>query len=272
MLPILLQIGPVAIYSSLVVLSIGAIASLFVIWKRGGELRFEEETLMDTSFSIMFWSMIVSRIAYIALNYQELGFNPLRWINIVSYPGMFWFAGLLAFLVLIWQKAEVLKWDPFTLADCLVVALSLLQVFAVLANFLNGTNIGIPTSLFVGLQFPGMIDKRHPIQLYQFLLYIALFSLLWRLEGIYRTFDWYKAGKSQAKTGFIVSSYLIASSLIGLTMTGLKESTFQVAGVTFDYVLHSTYFLLGIYWMYLRSGKSGKNTKNQKIVLPWVKK
>lgn len=273
MFPVLLRIGPMRFYTYGVFIVVGMIASLFVMWKRGRELHFDEKQLFDAVFSMGLWVLVVSRLTYILLHWPQFGFDVLSWLNIAGQPGFEWSGGLIGLLFGAVRQSGERRWDVFSLLDVMVTALAILQVFLGLGAFFNGSGIGLPTS-FLGVQFPGLLDQRHPVQLYEAFLYLLLFVMLWWLEYVYRTIAWYKGRRSEAQSGFLFCIYLIGYGLIAFATSLLRDSSGLVGGLWIISLIRIGWALTGVWLLYSRAGtriawaEVLRESVNKQLVLP----
>ncbi|MBI1872137.1 hypothetical protein HYS10_01825, partial [Candidatus Collierbacteria bacterium] len=96
----------------------------------------------------------------------------------------------------------------------------------------------------VGLIFGGEVSLvwQLPKGLLLGLILLVCFVWLWRLEREYRTFEWYRYRKTQARSGFIFGSFLI---LFGVAI-----------GVFGQFVLGILMLILGVIFIYYRSGRT----------------
>ena len=74
----------------------------------------------------------------------------------------------------------------YDVADLTVIPAALALVFGRIANFINGEFYGTPTNLPWGVVFPNAKENpeavRHPVQLYESLKNMFIFSALWMLK------------------------------------------------------------------------------------------
>lgn len=261
MFPILFSIGPFKLYSVLIFLFIAFFAGLFVIYKRGIELRFDEEELFNAVFWILFCLLVGSRFIYVVTHLAAIGLNPIDWINIITKPGFSTSGALLGLIVGLVTSARKRKWDVYMLGDVVVTGLSLSQVFIFAGSLFNGNGFGTPTTMPWGVTLPGALIKRHPIQLLEMIAYTTLFIFLYRIEQKYRTLAWYKGKRSQAQSGFVMACYFIAVGIIGLLLDMWRDPE-HLAFLRFDVLTHFGLLLFGIWVMMHRSGTLFKSKKN----------
>ena len=117
-----------------------------------------------------------ARLAYVAANWPEYAREPIRILNIregglVFYGG--WFGGMVALLLFARAKKEPL----LPLADFTISAIPLAHAVGRVGCFLNGCCYGCPTDVRWGVFLEGAV--RHPTQLYEALLNLAVYALMW---------------------------------------------------------------------------------------------
>lgn len=253
MLPIIFSVGPFTLYSFGLILFIAFFAFTFVVWKRGRELHFDEEKLFDAVFVILFWYVIGARFGYVMEHWEDFQENLWSVFNLIGRPGMMYYTGLIAASIAAYTKARSNKWDVYSLGDVLAVALSLALSLMAFGMFLNGSGVGVATDLPIGIIFPGMLEKRLPIQLLEVVLYGGLFVMLWWLENRYRTFSWYKGKRSEANSGFLLSVFLIGHGLIGFLVTWLRPASLLLRQIRFDWLYFLVMAILGLILLIRRS-------------------
>jgi phosphatidylglycerol:prolipoprotein diacylglycerol transferase len=256
MLPIIFSLGPITIYSYGLLLFLGFLFGLFVIWKRSREESFEEEEVFDAVVISNLYAIVGARVIYILLNFQSFGPDVIAFFNLIGKPGFSLFGGLAGGILGLALQTNKRKWDFFEFSDIVSLGLTLTFVLGWLGSFLNGTSPGIETQSPLGLTFPGVYQKRHPVQLYFMILYLILFVYLWWAEGKYRTFEWYSQGKSGAKPGFLFFSFLLFSGLFGLILSPLIPAQFVVLGLSISTWLWIIIIIIGSLGIYLRSGRN----------------
>ncbi len=256
MLPILWSAGPFHLRTINLFLVLAFFVSGFFFWRKSREEHYEEDETFDGFLVSMVASLVIARIGFVVTNFGAFGWDVLKWLDLYSHPGFSGFFGIIGSLVVFYRFAQKRRWDGFEILDFWVTALSAgLSIFW-LGSFFDGSGFGKTTNLPWGMVFPGVFDKHHPNQLYLFVVYLLLAWYLSYLEYHYRTFEWYKAKRKSAQTGFLVSVFLIIQGIIELVFTWLSPAApvfFQVQlGVIYGIVL-----LVGGGWLMLdRSGRT----------------
>jgi phosphatidylglycerol:prolipoprotein diacylglycerol transferase len=237
MLPVIFSIGPFTLYTFVVVMCVAVFAGLFVIWKRGRELHFEENELFDVVFICLGWMFVAARVGYGLLHIADFGYQLGNWLNVIAKPGWFFPAGLFGAAIALIIECKKRKWDLFQVSDILVTGLALVHAFIGLATWLSGIGYGLSTSSFIGMQFVGTFDKRYPVQLLELLGFLTCFLYLWWVESVYRTFSWYRKNKSQAQTGYLTGVYLMWWGAVSVIVAILRTPELVLYGVRGDIVI-----------------------------------
>lgn len=270
MWPVVFGFGPLVLHTITVFIFLAFFAAFFVFWKRSKELRIEEEDIISIGLSIVFYMILGSRLSFVAVNFSEFGTNPITWINIVENPGFYMFGALMGLGVGIYRLSRLKDVEVFKLADAVVVALVLAQVLLAVGAFFSGSGFGNVTNLPWGVTYPGMFDTRHPVQLYEAGLLLILYYFVWRIEGVYRTFSWYKGTRSEAYTGFVAASYFMGYGLIGIIVVIFSPARAEILGINLDLLMSLVWIVIGMTIMYYRSGMKvggGKRIENWQNML-----
>jgi phosphatidylglycerol---prolipoprotein diacylglyceryl transferase len=231
------------------------IIGAFVFWRKGREEHYSETQLFDGYLLTSFFGFLAGRIGYIALNFSQFGWDGLKWLNIFGNPGNHLLIGLLGSTLYLARFAHKKKWDVYEILDFWSLATVFALVLRYVGYFFDGSLFGKTTGLPWGVIFPGVLEKKHPIQLYFAIFYLALFWFLSRAEYRYRTYDWYRAGKKSAQTGFLISVFLIGAGAISFLMSFLREPEFLAGGLALDGFIYLGVAILGGLMLFKRSGR-----------------
>ena len=256
MFPVLLKLGPVVIYTSSIFMIIAFFASTYVFWRKGKEEHYAEEELLDGYFISVLFALLWSRVGYIVLHLGDFGLQPLNWLDVFNHPGFTPIVGTIAAVLSLYRFAQKQKWDEFEILDFGSLALSLVIAILWLGNFFAGAELGTPTALPWGVQFPHLFDKRHPVQLYGFVLYLFVFIYLFWVESRYRTFEWYRAKKDSAQSGFLFAMFCIFTGVFGLLLWLFSSSQVVFFGVPIEPILRVVLIIYGLVVLFRRSGRS----------------
>ncbi len=267
MYPILFTIGTFKFATVNLFYILAFLATGFILWRRAREENYDEMLVFDGFLSACLWGILLARIGFIALNFQQFGFNVLHFFDLINHPGFEIQFFVVVLLIAFYRFAIKQKLDQFAVLDFLVTALSLGAVFLHLGYFLAGIKIGTPTNLPWGIVPVGVFEKHHPVQLYFALVYLILFIVLSRLEYVYRTFEWYRAKKNSAQSGFLTSVFLIFSGLLLLPLTFFKVPTFSLGILPLDWISFLLSFVFGLGLLMNRAGRTVFPQKKRKT---WI--
>lgn len=228
----------------------------FLFWKKGKEEYYDEYQLFDVLVVSSLWGLIASRFGFIVAHFSEFGFDVLKWFSLITYPGYVGFVGLFVGALVLFKSSEKRKWDAFEIADFGAIGISCATAIISLGTFVNGSAFGNPTSLLIGLTFPGVFDKRHPTQLYATVLFLLLFVILWKLERVYRTFLWYRENRRTAQSGFVFAVFCIGFGIITAGMIMVQPASVQFFSVPIDPIIGVLSIFTGLFTLFVRSGRT----------------
>lgn len=256
MIPVLTLLNNVRVYTFGLFLVLAFLFGLFVFWKKGREEHYNEGLLLDAALTACFWGFVGARFGFIALHIGTFGPNLIKWFSLFEYPGFFGLTGTIAGFVTLVSFAKKQKWDIYQVLDFGVLGLSLALAFLSVGMLLNGSGFGNPTRLPIGIQFPGVFDRRQPIQIYSGVLFSVVFFLLLKLESQYRMFLWYRTSRRSAQAGFLLSCFTMFYGLIQFILDFLRPSQIIVFHISLDPVVHFLIILFGAGMLYVRSGRT----------------
>jgi phosphatidylglycerol---prolipoprotein diacylglyceryl transferase len=253
MYPTLFTIGSVSLQTAGVFSVLAFLLTGFIFWKKGREEHFDEVQIFDGFILSTIFSFILARITYIALNFDQFGFNAVNWLDIFLNPGI-------QPLVFLWGSAFSLylfankkKWNQLMILDFWSMAVVFGLIFKNIGYFFSGNLVGLPTKLLIGVAFPNMAEKSHPVQLYWVVFYALLFWFLSWAENNYRSFEWYRSGKKTARSGFVFASMIIFYSLFSIAMYFLKLPEIVVLNFPIDLVLYGLSLIFGSVLLWKRA-------------------
>jgi prolipoprotein diacylglyceryltransferase len=198
MWPILLNLGPVKIYSYGLVLVVGLFLGLYFWWKMGRDEHWDEIALFDGFFLSLIVYTVVGRIGYVATHLQQIS-TVFRALAILTYPGINATVGICAVVGFMILFAKDREWSIYKALDGLSVTMTLVMVFAGLGGMLNGSNPG--KSLNFGLTYPGVEGRVIPVDLFIMLWAIVSFLIVSKVRKNFRFYSWYKGEASVAQDG-----------------------------------------------------------------------
>lgn len=181
---VLFSIGDFKIYSYGATLVAAFLMAIAVALKQGKKAGFSEEVILDLSLILLIAGVLGSRLLFVLLNLGDYLQHPLSILNLRE-GGLSLHGGIiLSFLSALWfcRKRKIPFWS---LLDALSPSLILGVAIGRIGCFLNGCCYGKVTSLPWGVVFASarIPLARHPAQIYEMLLDLAVFALLLYWQG-----------------------------------------------------------------------------------------
>lgn len=266
MFPVLFTIGPFELRTLSFFMVLSFLMTAFLFWKKGREEHYPEIQLFDGFLLASMLGFVVGRVGYVLSQLSLLGWSVFKWVDVFNYPGINGAIGVIAASLYLYHFAKHYKWDAFEILDFWVLSLSGGLAVGYVGLFLDGSAFGIPTQLPWGITFPGLQEPHHPTQLYFAVFFFILSWYLAKVEYKYRTFEWYRAGKKTAQTGFLVSLFLVAATAFFLLMTWFKPPIFAFFGVNGDRVAAIAGLLFGAGLLFHRSGRTFSRPKKRTVI------
>lgn len=263
MWPTLLTVGSWQLSTASLTSGLAFLAAAFVFWRLGREEHYHEATLFDGFLLAFLFGVLSSRVGFIVFNFSRFSFNLWNWLNLIAFPGYQLLFGLIGSTAYIAHFAHRQRWDVYQILDFWARAVMISWLWLNVGDFLTGVNFGYQTNLWWGIVFPGVFEKRHPLQLYQLIFSAVMVKWLAKLELNYRTFPWYKAGKSSAQTGFLFVTTLMAYSFFSWLLTWLRPARLVIGDFSLDRWIYGGLFGWGSYLLMRRA---------QRIFFSWSKK
>ncbi len=190
MLPILLSIGPVHLYSLSFFLVLGWCVFSLVFWKALRKEAVEEERIFD----LMFWATLVAfvaaRIGFILLHPELFSDSILKMFALWVVPGLAVYPGLIAGVLtaVILGKGKGLR--AAQVADALAFALPGSLAIGAIGALLGGSVVGIETKLLWAVGVVGYSGLRHPVGGYEAVVLLLLLLFIGVLEMRSKRKDW----------------------------------------------------------------------------------
>lgn len=245
---ILVTIGRFSVYTLSLSVVLGYFWYSFVVYKKGLEYRYSTECLLDLAIISGIFGWLGSRIGFIILHIPTFQANWLRVFLLSEYPGYDYFGlllGLLVGVIVLVRRGEIKFYEGLDLVG-----------------------LGLPGAIAferLGRVFAGQgtLVFGAPVELLQTLFFLVIFVWLWRLEAEYRTFEWYRFRKTQARPGFIFGVFLFLSGFLILITNIYPKLNSSALG----FGLASIAF--GVLVVYRQSGRS---LAHDVKLLPFVSK
>ncbi|MEX0621526.1 MAG: prolipoprotein diacylglyceryl transferase [Candidatus Woykebacteria bacterium] len=251
MLPILLKIGPITVYSFGFFLILAYFAATFILWREGKRQGYNEERLLDLSVISLVAALVGGRLYYVILNWPLFADEPLS--SLSFWQGGFAYHGsLIAVLLVSIYFILRWKWTFFQIADIGAISASAALTLGKIGSFLAGVDFGASSSLPWAVRLPGLVGARHPVQLYEAGAYFIIFLVLYFL------YFKYLASKNM-RSGRVFFIFLVATSIIRAILEFYRADPHTLLGVptaTIVSVLIAAASLIAIYYFQIRDARS----------------
>jgi len=185
--PVLFQFGPFTVTSYGFMVALGILAGLFVVVRVGKRAGFDTDILLDLALYLVLAGVIGSRAAYVFLEWEQYGTEPLAMLRVWDGGLSFFGALVLCLLVVIWFTRRR-RLSLARLGDVLALGVAAGYPFGRIGCYLNGCCYGLPTDHAFGVMFPFDDVLRHPTQLYSAGAGVLIFLVLLFLSRK-RSFD-----------------------------------------------------------------------------------
>ena len=137
MLPVLLNLGFIKIYTFGVFLVLGFFWAIFLLWKNIRLTSFKEEDVFDGLFLSMFGAFFFGRLIFVFLNFKDFGFNLLKFVLVNGYPGISLYGAIFGGLLVLYLFTNSRKLNFNDLIDYLITPLFIAFVFGKIGSFFS---------------------------------------------------------------------------------------------------------------------------------------
>jgi len=187
MYPILLDFGPVKIFTYGFFLALAFLSAIYLSAREAGRLGLPVARFYDLCFYIVLAAVVGSRLLYVLLDLKHFLANPLK-IFALWEGGLIFHGGVALGLIVAfyYMKVHALPWR--TSLDALAVGMPVGQFFGRLGCFMAGCCYGSPSNLPWAVTFTSpeslcpVKEPLHPSQLYEALLALGVFGVIYSLR------------------------------------------------------------------------------------------
>lgn len=247
MLPILLDLKFIKIYTFGVFLMLAFFWSSFMLWRNIRLTSYKEEEIFDGLFFSLFGALFLSRLVYVLTNFEKFGLDIFKFILINGYPGLSLY-GALAGGSLALYLFFLAKKIPFIEAiDYFISPIFLALIFGKLGSFFSGGEVGTKTKLILSVKYVGYDGLRHLTPFYEALFFLLAFYISLKLLLEIR--------KERLSHGFVFYFGLWYLALTYFIFDKLKVQQIYLLGQSLNFVV-SGFLLLtfSFYFIYYFRG------------------
>jgi phosphatidylglycerol:prolipoprotein diacylglycerol transferase len=205
MYPVLFKAGGLVITSFGLMMALSFLTGGWILSRELGRKGENPEVAWDIVMYAAVGGILGAKLYYMILHWPETAADPLG--AILSRSGLVWYGGFIAAALLIAWRVSRLKLSVPRVADAVAPALALAYGVGRIGCFLVGDDYGGPSNLpwavafpngappstagnlrqYFGVSVPDSIPDTavltvHPTQIYEVLMAIVIFAILWRLR------------------------------------------------------------------------------------------
>ena len=215
----------------------------FLLWRHVSLTSYKEESVFDGIFISLFGGLFVGRILFVLFNFDEFGFNPLKFVLVNGYPGMSAIGLIGGFFMTLYLFCAWNKYSFFKLVDYVIAPFFLALAIVKLGSFFSGSEIGTQTKFFISLKYPSLDGARHLTPLYESILFFV---------GAYLAHQIMKRVRREKYTeGFNLMFFLWYYGLVSALADPITSFKTVLHGYSFQLII-SLFMLLtvSIYFIY----------------------
>lgn len=186
--PVALTIGALKVHWYGIMIAIGLYAGIQVGLREAARRGLDPERLMNVALIAAAFGVIGGRLYYVVQNQPGFYLAHPSQILAVWQGGMAFYGAIFGGGIALLLSAWIFKLPFWKLADVGALGLTLGQAFGRVGNIINGDIVGYPTNGQWGFVYtnPNTFGPRNvavqPASLYELLIALALFGLLWTIR------------------------------------------------------------------------------------------
>ena len=236
MLPVLLNLKFIKIYTFGVFLVLAFFWGGFILWRNIRLTSQKEEEIFDGLFLSLAGGLFVSRAVFVILNFDKFGFDLLKFILINGYPGLSLYGAIFGGFLSLYFYCGFNKIKFRQIADYFITPLFVSLVFGKLGSFFSGSEVAAKTNFFLSVKYIGYDGLRHLTALYE-----SMFFLL----GAYLSYRFiFEVRKEKLPNGFVFYFFGWYFALIYSIFDRLKVSRLYLIPYTEDKLKLSFNFIV----------------------------
>ncbi len=181
MIPVLLNISGLKIYTFGVFLMLAFFWGCFLVWKTIRFSSYKEEDVFDGVFISLGIGLLVGRLAYVVIHFADFGLSLSKFIFINGYPGMSLYGAIIGAAIALYLYSITHKIHFMEVVDYVVPALFLAIAIGKLGSFFAGVEVGRKTPFILAVRYAGFDGYRHLVGFYEALLFFLGAYLAYKL-------------------------------------------------------------------------------------------
>jgi len=172
MLPVLLDLKFIKIYTYGVFLALGFLWASFILWKNIRLTQYKEDEVFDGFFLGLIGGLFFGRLVYVVLNFKEFGFSFLKFILVNGYPGISLYGALIGMVLMLFIFFSSKKIKFLAIVDYFMTSFFIGLAFGKLGSFFSGSEVGVKTTFFLKTKYFGFDGWRHLTSFYEAIFFV----------------------------------------------------------------------------------------------------
>ena len=236
MLPVLLDLSIIKVYTFGVFLVLAFFWGTFWLWRNTKLTSYKEEDIFDGLFISLFGGLFTARSIFVLLNFADFGLNPLKFILVNGYPGLSLVGALAGGFLTLLLYVHYKKIPFLHLSDYIISPLFLALAIGKIGSFFAGTDLVSQTDFILRVHYVGSEGARHIVALYEsFLLFIGFY-----IANILM----YKTRREIMQRGVSFFFFLSYFSLTQILLDFMKHNHLYLAELSFNLVVSTAVFVV----------------------------
>ncbi len=236
MLPVLLDLKIIKIYTFGVFLVLAFFWGMFWLWRNIKLTSYKEEDIFDGLFASLLGAFIGARAFFIIFNFSEFGFSPLKYILINGYPGLSLTGGFIGGFLIMTLYTRYKRIPFMHIVDYVIAPLLLALAIGKVGAFFAGNEIGTQTNFFLRVHYVGAEGLRHVVALYEAILLFLGFYISHMITFYVR--------RETIQRGFSFFFFVAYFSLVQLLLDFMKQNHIYLAGLSFNLMVGTVLFIV----------------------------
>ncbi len=240
------------------IVSFSILISLFLAEKLVIRKKYELNTYWNIILWVIIGGIVGARLYHIIDYFETYSAHPLTVFQVYK-GGLGIYGALIGGVVGLYTYLKVHKRERSFLewADLLLVVTPLGQSIGRWANYFNHELYGLPTNLPWGIFIPDSLrvtpylnnDYYHPLFMYESLLNLVLFSLLWRLfvRQASPGADTGHTPHTGYKNGFFTCLYIVGYGTARFTVDFFRINPWTFHGINVSQMISLIFIIAGLF-------------------------
>lgn len=243
MIPVLLNLPFLKLYTFGIFLVLAFFWGSFLLWKNIRLTSYKEDDIFDGLFATLVGALLGGRLLYVILNFDQFGFNPLKFVLINGYPGLSLLGTIAGGLLALFLFFKMRKLDFLQVIDCWVSPVLAAIAIGKLGSFFSGVEIGTKTTFFLSLKYTGYEGLRHLTSFYEAIFFFVGAAVAHKLLSEIR--------KEHLIHGFGLTYLVWWISADYFVFDKVKNNHLYLAGISLNSVVSGFFLLtLSVYFIY----------------------